>query len=88
MATGSESAPVRRTPDSSGVAAQRQQGQEARSSQAQILTHPKAREALGILGIAVAIFLLASLLSYDPIDPSFFHAGGGPDQQVRNYGGR
>ncbi len=88
MATGSESAPVRRTSDSFGVGAQRQEGQGGRSPQAQILAHPKAREALGILGIALAIFLLASLLSYDPIDPSFFHSGSGPELQVRNYGGR
>jgi S-DNA-T family DNA segregation ATPase FtsK/SpoIIIE len=38
--------------------------------------------------MALAIFLLTSLLSYDPIDPSFFQSGSGPGQQVRNYGGR
>lgn len=54
----------------------------------QILTHPKTCEVLGILGIAVALFLLASLLSYDPLDPSFFSSGGGPTHQVHNYGGR
>jgi len=88
MATEGESVPVRKTPGSFGVAAQEPQGQGARSPYAQILGHPKAREALGILGIALAIFVLASLLSYDPIDPSFFHSGGGPGHQVRNYAGR
>jgi S-DNA-T family DNA segregation ATPase FtsK/SpoIIIE len=43
---------------------------------------------LGILGIAVALFLLASLLSYDTLDPSFFNSGGGSGQPVHNYGGR
>jgi hypothetical protein len=50
---------------------------ENRSPWPQILTHPKAQEVLGILGIAVAIFLMASLISYDPLDPSFFNSGGG-----------
>ncbi len=59
-----------------------------RSPGIQILTHPKTHEALGILGIAVALFLLASLLSYDPLDPSFVNSGGGPGHQVHNYGGR
>jgi len=61
---------------------------ENRSPWPQILTHPKAQEVLGILGIAVAIFLMASLISYDPLDPSFFNSGGGLEHQVRNYGGR
>jgi S-DNA-T family DNA segregation ATPase FtsK/SpoIIIE len=43
---------------------------------------------LGIIGIAVALFLLASLLSYDSLDPSFMNSGGGPGHQVHNYGGR
>src|SRR5574337_883110 len=59
-----------------------------RSPGTQFLTHPKTHEALGILGIAVALFLLASLLSYDSLDPSFFNSGGGPGHQVHNYGGR
>src|SRR5574337_106881 len=59
-----------------------------RSPGTQFLTHPKTHEALGILGIAVALFLLASLLSYDTLDPSFFNSGGGPGRQVHNYGGR
>lgn len=59
-----------------------------RSPGVQILTHPKTHEVLGILGIAVALFLLASLLSYDSLDPSFFNSGGGPGHQVHNYGGR
>jgi S-DNA-T family DNA segregation ATPase FtsK/SpoIIIE len=59
-----------------------------RSPGTQILTHPKTHDVLGILGIAVALFLLASLLSYDSLDPSFFNSGGGPGHQVHNYGGR
>ena len=59
-----------------------------RSPGTQFLTHPKTHEALGILGVAVALFLLASLLSYDPLDPSFVNSGGGPGHQVYNYGGR
>ncbi|MDE2181003.1 MAG: DNA translocase FtsK 4TM domain-containing protein, partial [candidate division NC10 bacterium] len=59
-----------------------------RSPGTQILTHPKTHEVLGILGIAVALFLLASLLSYDSLDPSFFNSGGGPGHQMHNYGGR
>src|SRR3972149_1043779 len=79
MATGGESEPV---------TAKGRQAAGDRSPRVQILTHPKTQEVLGILGIAVAIFLLASLLSYDPLDPSFFNSGGGPEHQVRNYGGR
>src|SRR3990172_3964427 len=79
MATGGESEPV---------TAKGRQAAGDRSPRVQILTHPKTEEVLGILGIAVAIFLLAGLLSYDPLDPSFFNSGGGPEHQVRNYGGR
>jgi hypothetical protein len=79
MATGGESEPV---------TAKGRQAAGDRSPRVQILTHPKAQEVLGILGIAVAIFLLASLLSYDPLDPSFFNSGGGAEHQVRNYAGR
>jgi S-DNA-T family DNA segregation ATPase FtsK/SpoIIIE len=78
LAVGGESKPL----------SQGQSSQGGQSPRAQILSHPKAREAVGILGIALAVFLLASLLSYDPLDPSFFHSGGGPEHQVRNYGGR
>ena len=60
MATGSESEPL---------ATQGLKRAADRSSRAQFLAHPKAQEALGILGIAVAIFLMASLFSYDPLDP-------------------
>jgi S-DNA-T family DNA segregation ATPase FtsK/SpoIIIE len=79
MATGSESEPL---------ATQGPKRAADRSSRAQFLAHPKAQEALGILGIAVAIFLMASLFSYDPLDPSFFNSGRGPEHQVHNYGGR
>lgn len=59
-----------------------------RSPGTQILTHPKTHEVLGVLGVALALFLLVSLLSYDSLDPSFFNSGGGPGHQVQNYGGR
>src|SRR5574337_78355 len=59
-----------------------------RSAETQIVAHPKTHEVLGILGIAIALFLLASLLSYNAFDPSFFNSGGGPGHQVHNYGGR
>ena len=62
MATGDESEPL---------AAQDPTKGGDRSRWAQIVTHPKAQEVLGILGIALAIFLMASLVSYDPLDPSF-----------------
>ena len=88
MGTEGESASARRASDPFGAASQEQQRRGARSPYAQLLAHQKAQEALGILGMAVAIFILASLLSYDQIDPSFFHSGGGPEHQVRNYGGR
>ncbi len=70
------------------IATQREPRGGDRSPASQILTHPKTHEALGILGIAVTLFLLASLLSYDSLDPSFFNSGGGPGHQVYNYGGR
>jgi S-DNA-T family DNA segregation ATPase FtsK/SpoIIIE len=79
MATGGES---------EAKTAQGRQTAGDRFPGAQILAHSKTQEVLGILGIALAIFLLASLLTYDPLDPSFFNSGGGPEHQVRNYGGR
>ncbi|PWB81476.1 MAG: cell division protein FtsK, partial [Candidatus Methylomirabilota bacterium] len=60
----------------------------SRSAETQIVSHPKTHEALGILGIAVALFLLASLLSHNSLDPSFFSSGDGSGRQVHNYGGR
>ncbi len=81
MATGDESEPL-------AAQGQRQPKGEGRSSRPQFFTHHKTQEVVGILGIAVAIFLMASLLSYDPLDPSFFSSGSGPEHQMRNYGGR
>ena len=80
MATGGQSEPL-------GAQGQSQTKGEDRATRAQIFAHPKAQEVLGILGIAVAIFLMASLLSYDPLDPAFFNSGGGLEHQMRNYGG-
>jgi DNA segregation ATPase FtsK/SpoIIIE, S-DNA-T family len=50
--------------------------------------HPKAKEAFGILLMACAILLMASLLSFDPSDPSFFHFQDDQRTPVRNLGGR
>ncbi len=52
------------------------------------LRHSKAQEALGILIIACSVFLLVSLLSYDPLDPSFFSSGRVVGRSVNNYAGR
>ncbi|NJD68639.1 MAG: hypothetical protein FIA90_08330, partial [candidate division NC10 bacterium] len=70
------------------VSIRRESNRGDRSPETPVLTHPKSHEVLGILGIALALYLLASLLSYDALDPSFFSSGGGPEHQVRNYGGR
>lgn len=49
------------------------------------LFRSKAGEILGIFMITFSLFLLVSLLSYDPLDPSFFSSGRG---RVSNYAGR
>jgi len=51
------------------------------------LGHPKAREIFGILFMALAILLLASLISFDASDPSFFHYRGHLTGPVKNLGG-
>ncbi len=43
-------------------------------------------EILGIIFLFISIFLLFSLVSYSPLDPSFFHSSINPG--VSNYGGR
>lgn len=58
-----------------------------RSPGVQILTHPKTHEVLGILGIAVALFLLASLLSYDSLDPRSLTPEAAPDIRYTTMGG-
>ena len=52
-----------------------------------VLGHPKAREIFGILFMALAILLLASLISFDASDPSFFHYRGSMTGQVKNLAG-
>jgi len=52
------------------------------------LRRSKAQEALGILVMACSLFLLVSLLSYDPLDPSFFSSGHAAGRSVNNYAGR
>jgi len=51
------------------------------------LGHPKAREIFGILFMALAILLLASLISFDASDPSFFHYRGNVREPVKNLAG-
>lgn len=43
-------------------------------------------EILGIITLFISIFLLFSLISYSPLDPSFFNSSLNP--AVSNYGGR
>ncbi|MFQ5802833.1 MAG: DNA translocase FtsK, partial [Candidatus Methylomirabilales bacterium] len=51
-----------------------------------VFRHPKTKEVLGLLFMALALLLLVSLLSFSPQDPSFFHyvSRGGA---VQNFGG-
>lgn len=62
------------------MADERRQGRGARR-----LFRSKAGEILGLFTITFSLFLLVSLLSYDPLDPSFFSSGRG---RVSNYAGR
>jgi S-DNA-T family DNA segregation ATPase FtsK/SpoIIIE len=43
-------------------------------------------EIIGILVLFVSIFLIFSVISYDPADASFFHST--PDKSITNYGGK
>lgn len=45
------------------------------------------REIVGILLIAIAVFLLLSLISYDPADPSFFSYTSPRTKEIRNWMG-
>lgn len=45
-------------------------------------------EFLGILFVAAGLLLLASLVSYDPADPSLFSAVADPDARPGNWAGR
>ncbi len=45
------------------------------------------REIIGILLIAIAVFLLLSLISYDPADPSFFSYTSPKSKEIRNWMG-
>lgn len=42
-------------------------------------------EIFGIIALFISIFFIFSLISYTPLDPSFFKVT--PDNQVNNYGG-
>jgi len=61
---------------------------DLREGVARLLCHPKSREVLGVLLIACSILLMASLVSYNPSDPSFFHYRGQMATPVRNLGGK
>ena len=52
------------------------------------LAHEKTHEIFGVLVAALAIFTLASLVSFDRRDPSFFHVGVGEEGRIHNWGGR
>jgi S-DNA-T family DNA segregation ATPase FtsK/SpoIIIE len=53
-----------------------------------VLRHDKTREAIGVLAMAAAVLALASLITFDPQDPSFFSFAGESDQGLRNAVGR
>ena len=53
-----------------------------------LLAHEKTHEILGVLAAALALFSVAALASFDPRDPSFFHAGVGEEGHIHNWGGR
>ncbi len=50
--------------------------------------HRRRDEFLGILILAVGLLLVASLLSYDPADPSLFSSVADPDAGPDNWAGR
>ncbi|MBI3988747.1 MAG: DNA translocase FtsK 4TM domain-containing protein, partial [candidate division NC10 bacterium] len=43
---------------------------------------------MGLLVMACSVFLLVSLLSYDPLDPSFFSSGPAVGRSIHNWAGR
>ena len=50
--------------------------------------HRRRDEFLGILVVAAGLLLVASLLSYDPADPSLFSSVADPDARPGNWAGR
>ena len=50
--------------------------------------HRRRDEFLGILVVAGGLLLFASLLSYDPVDPSLFSSVADPDARPENWAGR
>ncbi len=53
------------------------------------LRHDKTREGIGVLAMAAAILILASLATFDPQDPSFFsYASSATERSVHNAVGR
>jgi S-DNA-T family DNA segregation ATPase FtsK/SpoIIIE len=50
--------------------------------------HDKTREGIGVLAMAAAILIMASLATFDPHDPSFFTFASTLDRQVKNAVGR
>ncbi|MFB3816235.1 MAG: DNA translocase FtsK 4TM domain-containing protein [Candidatus Methylomirabilales bacterium] len=50
--------------------------------------HDKTQEAAGVLAMAGAVLMLASLATFDPLDPSFFTFTGRAEREIRNAVGR
>jgi S-DNA-T family DNA segregation ATPase FtsK/SpoIIIE len=50
--------------------------------------HDKTQEAAGVLAMAGAVLMLASLATFDPLDPSFFTFTGRPQREIGNAVGR
>jgi S-DNA-T family DNA segregation ATPase FtsK/SpoIIIE len=50
--------------------------------------HDKTREGIGVLAMAAAILMLASLATFDPQDPSFFSYASTIEDQIHNAVGR
>ena len=52
--------------------------------------HDKAREGIGVLAMATAILILASLATFSPRDPSFFNYASSTalERQIHNAVGR
>jgi len=55
---------------------------------AAFLRHDKTREGMGVLAMAAAVLVLASLATFDPQDPSFFTYVAASEKEIRNAVGR
>jgi S-DNA-T family DNA segregation ATPase FtsK/SpoIIIE len=50
--------------------------------------HDKTREGIGVLAMATSVLIVASLVTFDPRDPSFFNYASAVGRQVHNAVGR